>query len=100
MAQESVDGVKNRAADLKPVVEFSALKPQLFVEAPKASDAVQFFKVAFGAEEVNRVMNPKRKADQELPLILSAELKLGSSFIIVSDLASDDTAAPYVSSHF
>lgn len=94
MAQETVDGgVKNGSTDLKPVV-FSALKPQLFVEAPKASDAVQFFKVAFGAEEVNRVMNPKRKADQELPLILSAELKLGSSVIIVSDLATDDTAFP------
>ncbi|MEI4867204.1 hypothetical protein, partial [Klebsiella pneumoniae] len=37
------------------VVTFSALKPQLFVEAPKASDAVLFYKEAFGAEEVNRV---------------------------------------------
>lgn len=101
MAQEAVDeGVKNGGAELKPVVVFSALKPHLFVESPKASDAVQFFKAAFGAEEVGRVMNHKRKADQELPLILSAELKLGSSFIIVSNLASDDTGAPYVSSHF
>lgn len=82
-------------ANLNAVV-FTALKPQIFVEAPKASDAVQFYKAAFGAEEVNRIMNSKRKADQELPLILSAELKLGSSLILVSDLTTDDSSAPYV----
>ncbi|KAK3001860.1 hypothetical protein RJ639_022129 [Escallonia herrerae] len=74
-------------------VTFSALKPQLFVEAPKAADAVQFYKAAFGAEEGVRVMHPKRKADQELPLVLSAELKLGSSAFLVSDL-TDDSSAP------
>uniref|UniRef100_A0A5B6Z2G4 VOC domain-containing protein n=1 Tax=Davidia involucrata TaxID=16924 RepID=A0A5B6Z2G4_DAVIN len=91
MAQE----VKNGGADhgASKAVAFSALKPQLFVEASKANDAVQFYKAAFGAEEVNRTMHPKRKADQELPLILSAELKLGSSSILISDLA-DDSSAP------
>ncbi|KAL6967939.1 hypothetical protein U1Q18_052437 [Sarracenia purpurea var. burkii] len=73
-------------------VTFSAVKPQLFVEAPKANDAVLFYKAAFGAEEVTRTVHPKRKADQELPLILSAELKLGSSYILVSDLANDSSA--------
>ncbi|KAL2935758.1 hypothetical protein RDABS01_018876 [Bienertia sinuspersici] len=73
----------------KNVVVFSAFKPQLFVQAPKATDAVQFYKTAFGAEEVNRTMNPKRKADQELPLILSADLKLGDSVFSVSDLSDD-----------
>ena len=73
-------------------VTFSAVKPQLLVEAPKASDAVQFYKAAFGAEEVSRTMHPKRKAEQELPLILSAELKLGPSSILVSDLANDSSA--------
>ncbi|CAK9188568.1 unnamed protein product [Ilex paraguariensis] len=73
-------------------VTFSAVTPQLFVEESKANDAVQFYKEAFGAEEVNRVVHPKRKADQELPLVLSAELKLGSYSILVSDLTDDSSA--------
>lgn len=85
MAQENQNGSSKPAA----TVAFTAVKPQLFVEAPKATDAVQFYKAAFGAEEVNRTMHSKRKADQELPLIHSAELKIGSSSILVSDLADD-----------
>ncbi|KAK9281961.1 hypothetical protein L1049_004870 [Liquidambar formosana] len=88
MAQEVQNGGAEKAA-----VTFTAVKPQLLVEAPKANDAVQFYKAAFGAEELSRTMHPKRKADQELPLILSAQLKLGSSIILVSDLV-DDSAAP------
>ncbi|XP_021978082.1 uncharacterized protein At5g48480 isoform X2 [Helianthus annuus] len=82
----------NGAAPAAPQVTFTALKPQVFVEASKVNDAVAFYKAAFGAEEVNRVSNPKRKADQELPLLLSAEIKLGSSTILISDLADDSTA--------
>ncbi|KAJ7961671.1 Glyoxalase-like domain protein, partial [Quillaja saponaria] len=74
-------------------VTFSSVKPQLLVEAPKANDAVQFYKAAFGAEEVDRTMHSKRKAEHELPLILSAQLKLGGSCILVSDLADDSSAA-------
>ncbi|KAK6937887.1 Glyoxalase-like domain, group 6 [Dillenia turbinata] len=74
-------------------VTFFSVKPQLIVEAPKATDAVQFYKAAFGAEEVNRSLHPKRKADQDLPLILSAELKLGSSVILISDQV-DDSLTP------
>lgn len=72
--------VKNGGAEngTSEAVVFSAVKPQLFVEAGKANDAVQFYKSAFGAAEVSRSMHPKRKADQELPLVLSAELELGS----------------------
>ncbi|XP_059660027.1 uncharacterized protein At5g48480-like [Cornus florida] len=92
MAQKVQNGVGAENGASKAVA-FSALKPKLFVEAPKADDAVQFYKAAFGAEEVNRVMHPKRKAEQELPLILSVELKLGSSSILVSDFA-DDSSAP------
>ncbi|XP_043697453.1 uncharacterized protein At5g48480-like [Telopea speciosissima] len=44
---------------------------------------------AFGAEELKRVMYAKRKAEQELPLILAMELKLGSSVFLVSDQAED-----------
>ncbi|XP_058196655.1 uncharacterized protein At5g48480 [Rhododendron vialii] len=72
-------------------VVFSAVKPQLFVEDGKANDAVQFYKAAFGAEEVSRSVHPKRKADQELPLVLSAELHLGSYSFLVSDLAHDSS---------
>ncbi|XP_028772940.1 uncharacterized protein At5g48480-like [Neltuma alba] len=92
MAQPEVqNGGAEKAAT---VVSFSAVKPQILVEAPKANDAVQFYKAAFGAEEVGRTTHPKRKAEQELPLILSAELKLAGVTILVSDLLADDSAAP------
>ncbi|XP_010241753.1 PREDICTED: uncharacterized protein At5g48480 [Nelumbo nucifera] len=74
-------------------VSFSSLKPQLVLQASKAADAVQFYKTAFGVEELKRVMHPKRKAEQELPLILCAELKLGSSVLQVCD-QTDDSSAP------
>ena len=74
-------------------VSFVAVKPQLLVEAPKANDAVQFYKAAFGAEEVCRTLSPKRKAEHELPLILSAEIKIGGSSVLVADIV-DDSASP------
>ncbi|KAI3802004.1 hypothetical protein L1987_30126 [Smallanthus sonchifolius] len=96
MATEVTDvpaaGETNGVA-VEKTVTFTAVKPQLFVESPKVSDAVAFYKSAFGFEEVNRVTHPKRKADQELPLLLSAEIKLGSSSILVSDLSDDSTAS-------
>ncbi|KAK9993097.1 hypothetical protein SO802_022800 [Lithocarpus litseifolius] len=75
--------------DIMEVIEvkFTALKPQLAVEAPKANEAILFYKAAFGAEELGRTLHPKRKADQEHPLILSAQLSLAGSTILVSDLA-------------
>lgn len=94
MAQEAHSGgAATNGAAVKEVA-FKAAKPWLFVEAPKANDAVQFYKVAFGAEEVSRTVHPKRKAEQELPLLLSAELKLGSFSFLVSDLIADDSRAP------
>lgn len=88
-AQNVQNGTENNGAGAKATVTFSTMKPQLVVEAPKASDAVQFYKTAFGAVEVSRFTQPKRKADQELPLVISAELKLGSAVFLVSDLADD-----------
>ncbi|CAO2818986.1 unnamed protein product [Amaranthus hypochondriacus] len=82
MAQDGQNGAAT-------AVVFSAFKPQVLVQAPKAVDAVQFYKSAFGAEEVGREVHPKRKADQELPQVISADLKLGSSVFSVSDLPSD-----------
>lgn len=98
----ALEEAQNGGADQKEAtktavaaVTFTAVKPQLFVEAPKANDAVQFYKNAFGAEEVTRV-NQKRKAEQEIPLLSSVELKLGSSSFLVSDLTDDVSSAPYV----
>ncbi|XP_071723408.1 uncharacterized protein At5g48480-like [Rutidosis leptorrhynchoides] len=91
MATDASNGAATGAA-VEKTVTFTAVKPQLFVESSKASDAVEFYKTAFGAEEMNRVNHPKRKADQELPLLLSAEIKLGSSSILISDLSDDSTA--------
>ncbi|KAE8668755.1 hypothetical protein F3Y22_tig00112285pilonHSYRG00176 [Hibiscus syriacus] len=84
MAQEEV---QNGGVEEVAVVTFTAVKPQLMVEAPKAADAVQFYKFAFGAVEVDRTVHPKRKAEQELPHILSAQLELAGSTILVSDTA-------------
>ncbi|KAE8675172.1 EPIDERMAL PATTERNING FACTOR-like protein 9-like [Hibiscus syriacus] len=89
MAQEEV---QNGGAEKVAAVKFTALKPQLMVEAPKAVDAVQFYKSAFGAVEVGRTVHPKRKAEQELPQILSAQLELAGSTILVSDI--DENSAP------
>ncbi|XP_061351090.1 uncharacterized protein At5g48480 [Gastrolobium bilobum] len=92
MAQQEVQngGAENVASnDGSSAASFSALKLRLLVEAPKANDAISFYKAAFGAEEVNRTLHPKRKAEQELPLILSAELKLGGFSILVSDFIGD-----------
>ena len=38
-------------------------------------------------------MNPKRKADQEIPHVLSAELKIAGSLFLVAD-SLDDSATP------
>lgn len=74
-------------------LSFKAFKPELLVEAPKASDAVVFYKAAFGAEEVNRTLHPKRKAEQETPAILSAELRVSAFSFLVSDVFGDCASA-------
>ncbi|KAL1834946.1 hypothetical protein ACET3Z_004597 [Daucus carota] len=90
MAEEAVKN--GDAHDGNKTVSFSAFKPQMFVEEGKVGDAVHFYKAAFGAQEVNHVTQTKRKADQELPLVVSAELKLGSTIFLVSDLSDHSSA--------
>ena len=93
MATEVTNGAETNGANgetVEKTVTFTAVKSQVFVEATKVNDAVLFYKSAFGAEEVNRVSQPKRKADQEIPLLQSAEIKLGSASIIVADASDDD----------
>ncbi|KAI7730474.1 hypothetical protein M8C21_019554 [Ambrosia artemisiifolia] len=93
MATEVTNGVEHNGADVeKKTVTFTSVKAQVFVESLKANDAVSFYKSAFGAEEVNRVSYSKRKADQELPGLLSAEIKLAGTSFIVSDLSDDSNA--------
>ncbi|OAY34875.1 uncharacterized protein At5g48480 [Manihot esculenta] len=87
MAQQEVQNGGSAKADVE--VTFTAVKPQLLIEAPKANDAVQFYKAAFGAVEAGRITQPKRKAEQELPHIISAQLQLAGTTIIVSDLVDD-----------
>ncbi|KAJ6941622.1 hypothetical protein NC651_007405 [Populus alba x Populus x berolinensis] len=86
------EGQNGGAEKVAAEVSFKSFKPQLFVEASKANDAVQFYKTAFGAVETCRTTQPKRKADQELPHIVSAQLQLAGSTFVVSGL-SDDSAS-------
>ncbi|KAF5746265.1 Lactoylglutathione lyase / glyoxalase I family protein [Tripterygium wilfordii] len=87
MAQQEVQNGESEKAAV--AVVFTAVKQQLLVEAPKANDAVAFYKAAFGAVELDRTTQPKRKAEQELPLILSAQLQLAGSTIIVADVEAN-----------
>ncbi|KAL5096886.1 hypothetical protein RYX36_001213, partial [Vicia faba] len=57
MAQQ--DPQNGASKSTLPAVSFAALKPHLFVEAPKANVVVAFYKNVFGAEEVSRTLNPK-----------------------------------------
>ncbi|CAL9113309.1 hypothetical protein MUK42_01945 [Musa troglodytarum] len=84
MAEEAAEQ-QSREEAAAAVVGLLGFKPHLAVPAMKADAAVQFYKAAFGAEELRRVAHPKRKAEHELPLILFAELKIGSSLLLVSD---------------
>ncbi|KAH9691432.1 hypothetical protein KPL70_016100 [Citrus sinensis] len=66
-----VEEVQNGAAPAKTAVpastaNFTGMKPQLLVEAPKATDVVQFYKTAFGALEIGCSMETKRKAEQNV----------------------------------
>nr|GEY60848.1 glyoxalase-like domain protein [Tanacetum cinerariifolium] len=67
MATEVTKGVETNSESVEKRVTFTVVKSQVFVEATKVNDAVLFYKSAFGAEEVNRVSQPKRKADHVTP---------------------------------
>ncbi|CAF2144083.1 hypothetical protein HID58_007403 [Brassica napus] len=86
MAQEDVASVVEKS------VTFTAYKPQLIVESQRVGDAVAFYKTVFGAEETGHSLYPKRKADQELPHLVSAELKLAGTTVVVSDVSVNSNA--------
>ncbi|CAN7045261.1 hypothetical protein IGI04_008240 [Brassica rapa subsp. trilocularis] len=86
MAQEDVASVVEKS------VTFTAYKPQLIVESQRVGDAVAFYKAVFGAEETGHSLYPKRKADQELPHLVSAELNLAGTTVVVSDVSVNSNA--------
>jgi PhnB protein len=55
---------------------FHTLTPHLIIRG--AADAVEFYKQAFGAEEIVRMLSPERK-------ILHAELQIGDSIIFICE---------------
>ncbi|KAK9199861.1 hypothetical protein WN944_015054 [Citrus x changshan-huyou] len=62
---------------------FTGMKLQLLVEASKAIDAIQFYKTAFGAVEISRIMETKRKAEKQLNSRLSAPHFLSLTFPMI-----------------
>ena len=91
MADQEVQngGAEKATAEAKGKTT-SDLIVELAVEAPKAEDAVQFYKAVFGTVEIERATHPKRKADQERPLLLSALLQFGNSKVMVNDRLEDE----------
>jgi hypothetical protein len=85
------NGKGNGAAAKMPT--FSTLKPHLIV----ATDAISFYQRVFGAEEIDKSHHSKRKADQELPLILHTHLKFISAEVLVCDEAEEVKAELAVS---
>jgi uncharacterized glyoxalase superfamily protein PhnB len=66
------------ASPVKPVPDgFRTLTPHLSVKG--AADAIEFYKKAFGAEEISRMPGPDGKA------VMHAELKIGDSIMMIAD---------------
>ncbi|KAL8241808.1 hypothetical protein R6Q59_012110, partial [Mikania micrantha] len=65
----------------------------VFVGSSKANNAVTIYKLVFGAEEVNHVSHPMRKAGHHHSLLLLALIKLGSTCILIFDVYDDSTAS-------
>ncbi|KAJ4795062.1 Glyoxalase/bleomycin resistance protein/dioxygenase [Rhynchospora pubera] len=84
MAEEATNGASAGVA-------ISGVFVQVSVPASKAEEAVTFYKAAFGAEEVRRSSCSKRKADQEQPALLCAELKIGSASFLICGQIEDST---------
>lgn len=56
---------------------FSTITPHMVIR--NASDAIEFYKKAFGAEEIMRMPGPDGKS------IIHAEIKIGNSMIMIVD---------------
>ncbi|KAM1651033.1 hypothetical protein ACFX1T_003746 [Malus domestica] len=75
------------AEKVAPVSPISVTEcyPRLSIKAPKGEDAIKFYETVFGAVELERESDLKRKADQERPFIYNAKLKLGSFTFLVTE---------------
>jgi len=63
---------------VKPIPEgFHTITPHLVVKG--ASDAIEFYKKAFGAEEITRLSGPDGKS------VMHAELRIGDSRLMLCD---------------
>jgi PhnB protein len=73
---------------VKPIPEgYHTVTPYLTVR--NAADAVEFYKRAFGAEEVSRLQGPDGKS------VMHAEIKIGDSIVMLSDeFPQGDTRSP------
>jgi PhnB protein len=73
---------------VKPIPEgYHTVTPYLTVR--NASDAIEFYKRAFGAEERGRMRGPDGKS------IMHAEIKIGDSIVMLSDeFPQGDTRSP------
>lgn len=89
----SAEGAVEETVNGASAIVIASFMPQIMVPANKTEEAVTFYKTAFGAEEVKRVNHPKRKAEQDAPLLLCAELKIGGSSFLICDLTDEFTTA-------
>jgi PhnB protein len=73
---------------VKPIPEgYRTVTPYLTVR--NAADAIEFYKRAFGAEELSRMPGPDNKS------IMHAEIKIGDSIVMLSDeFPQGDTRSP------
>ncbi|KAL9432743.1 hypothetical protein AB3S75_027710 [Citrus x aurantiifolia] len=62
---------------------YMGMKPQLLVEASKATNVVQFYQTTFGVVEISCNMETKRKAEQELISRLRAPRFLSLTFPMI-----------------
>jgi PhnB protein len=69
---------KDMSSRIKPIPSgFHTLTPHLVVKG--ASKAIEFYKKAFGAEELRRVSGPDGKS------LIHADLKIGDSHVFLVD---------------
>lgn len=75
------------AAKIKPIPDgFHTLTPHLIVR--QAAQAIEFYKKAFGAEEVMRMNGPDGKS------VMHAELKFGNSMMMICEEFPDMCRSP------